>query len=314
MELIAARQNTVVNSSTDNRNSVERMGDREEGDAHWFLAQQKVATDEEAAREHLLKAANLANESARVNYLYRCLRDSVPVLLSLQTHVQWLVQSHTGPQIFKMLEVYSSNALCRRLKARLEKSLPLSNYKEGLRIFHEAFVHNVLGSSYAPHDRVFIEGKWKLLVDGKETTFENFRQGIPDILHELPPNALHTAALYGTGDVVRDLVQNYGVDLETKAQTQFINGTALQAAFLRHNMQTVQALVNLGADVLTLFSEQLLEAFLVQGDRDTLHWLHHLIPLMSHEKNREQARNAFSTILISSRALQGLIIQRNWSL
>lgn len=79
-------------------------------------------------------------------------------------------------------------------------------------------------------------------------------------------------------------------------------------------MSTVQALVDLVADFLTLFNGQTLDAFLIQGDRDLLHWLNHLIPLMTRKHNTMKARASFDSILLFSRAVQHTIVQSNWSL
>jgi len=286
----------------------------EKGDAHWYLAQRNIDTDQQKARHHCLAAGKLGHENGRVNYLYRCLRDSVVVTLKRRDHLQWLLESLTGPQVFKALGADTSTTVRQRLRNGLSKFLPMTPSKRRLAVFHEAFVHDVLGSSFAPHDRIFSEDRWKSIITGKEATFEKIPQGLSSMCSDLLSNVLHDTALYGTGDDVQDLVKRNDIDLERKAETESIYGTALQAAFLRHNMQTVQTLMNLGADILTLFSEEVLEVFLVEGDRGTLHWLHHLIPLMSNHLNREQAQGRFESVLISSSALRELVIHRNWSL
>jgi hypothetical protein len=158
--------------------------------------------------------------------------------------------------------------------------------------------------------------RWATIASVKERTFEKFRRGLGSLGEVVGPDALHQTAVFGTGDVVRDLVQRHKLDMETRACTSFHPGqaTALQAAFLRHNMSTVQALVDLGADVLPLFSSQTLEAFLIEGDRELLHWLNHLIPLLKNKDNAAKARVTFDSVLLSSRAVQRTVLQSNWSL
>jgi len=169
--------------------------------------------------------------------------------------------------------------------------------------------------AHPPHHQIFADGKWMTIESAAERTSENFRQGIGPIRKGLPPFVLHETAVYGTGDVVRDLLRTHSVDIDRKCQTNYHSGeaAALQVAFLRHNADTVQALVDQGADVLPLFSPKTLELFLIEGNRANLNWLNHLIPLMKEEKNRLQARKMFDSILLSNSGLQRTVVQSNWS-
>lgn len=183
-------------------------------------------------------------------------------------------------------------------------------------ILHETFVRDVLGGTYLPHHQVLSgTNRWSTITSARETEVEKFHKGLGSLGRVVGPDALHQTAVYGTGDVVRDLVKTHKLDLEIKARTSFHPGqaTALQAAFLRHNMSTVQALVDLGSDFLLLFDSQTLGAFLIEGDRDLLHWLIHLIPLKNKD-NAAKARMTFDSVLHSSKAVQRTVVQSNWSL
>ncbi|KAI1849825.1 hypothetical protein JX266_004774 [Neoarthrinium moseri] len=290
--------------------------DIEKGEAHWFLAAQMVRRSPDESLQHCLEAGKYGNDHGRVNYLYRCIRDSRAVALDRTTHIKWLLQSLTSKQIFSDLECYTSTGTFeRQLRSSFSEISSAFTTKYDLEILHDAFVHDVLGSTHSPHDQILINDKWATIVTAKETTYEKFREGTGSLRGDpLAEDALHEAALYGTGDLIRDLVLRHKIDIEKEADTLVVYGTALQAAFLRHNMQTVSALVDLGANVLPLFSEENLEAFLIEGHRETLHWLNHLIPLMRNENNRDRAQKTFNSILLTSKALQRVVIQRNWSL
>jgi hypothetical protein len=303
----------------------------ERAEAAWYLAQLAGRDQPRKRHELMLEAAKLGNQHGQVNYLYHCFRDSVPVAVDEQTHKAWLAASLTGEFVFKKLETYPTSPLQKIIfrgfqgfyvnadtknKADAMKDAGAET-KHRIAILHEAFVRDVLGGTYPPHHQVLSgSNRWATIVSAKERTFEKFRTGLGSLGKVMGPDTLHETAVYGTGDVVRDLVQTHKLDIEIKARTSFHPGqaTALQAAFLRHNMSTVQALVDLGADVLPLFSSRTLEAFLIEGDRDLLHWLNHLIPLMKNEDNAAKARVTFDSVLLSSRAVQRTVVQSNWSL
>jgi hypothetical protein len=303
----------------------------ERADAAWYLSQLAGRDQPRTRQELMLEAANLGNQHAQVNYLYRCFRDSVEVPVDQRTHEAWLAASLTGEFVFKKLETCPTSPLQKiilrgfqdfYLKADAKnKTLGMQNVGAGIEhriaILHEAFVRDVLGGTYPPHHQVLSDrNRWATIVSAKEKTFEKFRTGLGSLEKVMGPNTLHQTAVYGTGDVVRDLVQTHKLDIEVKASTSFHPGqsSAIQIALLRHNMSTLQALVDLGADVLPLFSSQTLDAFLIEGDRDLLHWLNHLIPLMKNKDNAAKARANFDFVLLSSKAVQCTVVQSNWSL
>ncbi|KAH6873479.1 ankyrin repeat-containing domain protein [Thelonectria olida] len=303
----------------------------ERAEAAWYLAQLTGRDQPRKRQELLLEAAKLGSQHGQVNYLFSCFRDSVTVAVDKQTHREWLVASLTGEFVFKKLETYPVPPLQKRMsrgfqgfytKFDIESNAAVledigAETKHWVAILHEAFVRDVLGGTYPPHDQVLTDSKrWATIVTAKERTFEKFYIGLGYSEEALGPDALHQTAVYGTGDVVRDLVQTHNIDIEIRAHTSFHPGqaTALQAALLRRNMGTVQALVDLGADVLPLFSAQTLEAFLMEGDRDLLHWLNHLIPLMKRKDNAKKARASFDSVLLSGGAVQRTVVQSNWSL
>jgi hypothetical protein len=289
--------------------------EEERGEAAWALAQLIIRDQPEKFRELCLTAGLFGNEHARVNYLYRGIRNSEAITLDTKVHVDWLVQSLTGPFVFKTLKFCPSSNLQQELRNGLSAGLGKSEAKHEIMALTERFVRDVCGEDHAPHHQVLRDGKWMTIASARERTFEKFRQGIEPIREDLPPYVLHETAVCGTGDVVRDLICTQNIDIDRKSRTDYHPGpaTALQLAFLRHNDDTVKALVDLGADVLPLFSTDTLEAFLIEGDRTNLHWLNHLIPLMK-EENAAEARKRYDSILLSHRALQRAIVQSNWSL
>lgn len=279
----------------------------------------------------MLEAAKLGNQQAQINYLYHWFGDSVAVFVDELAHKEWLVASLTGEFVLKKLETYPASPIQKRIvrgfqdfyaKAdTMNKSDTLKDpgteTKHEIAILHEGFVRDVLGGTYAPHHTMLSDGKRWATIDGaEERTFEKFRTAQESLTEVVGPDTLCQIAIYGTGDVVRDLVQKYKLDINMKAISPFHPGQeyALQAAFLRHNLSTLEALVNLGADVLPLFRSQTLEAFLIEGDRDLLHWLNHLIPRMKNKNNAAKARVAFDSVLLSSRAVQRTVVQSNWGL
>lgn len=60
----------------------------------------------------------------------------------------------------------------------------------------------------------------------QEKTFNELYLGLGNLEKTMGPETLHETAVYGTGDVVRDLVQTHNIDIETKAQTLFHPGQA----------------------------------------------------------------------------------------
>lgn len=303
----------------------------ERAEAAWNLAQLAGRDQCKKRQKLLLESAKLGNQHGQVNYLLCCFRDSVAVAIDEKTHIEWLIASLTGDFVLKRLDTFPTSPLQKRLfhgfqrfftKASTKNNAtsmkdPGAGIKYRIAILHEAFVRDVLGGTYPPNHQILTSSnKWATIFSAKEMTFEKFRKGVGSLREVLGPEALHETAVYGTGEVVRDLVRTYKVDLETRACTGFHPGqaTALQVAFLRHNMNTVHALIDLGADVLPLFSPQTLEAFLIEGDRTFLHFLNHLIPLMKSKHNAAKARETFNSVMLSSRAVQRTVIQSNWSL
>jgi hypothetical protein len=304
----------------------------ERAEAAWYLAQLAGPNQPKRRQELMLEAAKLGNQCAQANHLFLCLRDSVAIAVDAEAHMEWLVTSLTGDLVFKELDTYPASSPLRKrvfrgfhdfyAKADAKNKTNAMNYegaetKNRIAVLHEAFVRDVLGATYPAHHQVLIHGKgWGTIISAKKGTFEEFRAGIGSLGDGINPDALHHAAVYGTGSVVRDLVQRHKVNMEITACTSFHPGlaTALQAAFLRRNMSTVEALVNLGADILPLFTVPTLQAFLIEGDRDLLHWLNHLIPLIRNGDSAAKARVAFDSELLSSRAVQCTVVQSNWSL
>jgi hypothetical protein len=238
------------------------------------------------------------------------------VALDAETHISWLVQSLTGPFVLKPLEVYPVSKIKAKMRSGFTTGFEIGDPKRAVLALTERFIQDVVGDAPAPHHQIFVDSKWKTIVSAEEPTFEKFRQSVVSIKDGLPPHVLHETAVYGTGNAVRDLLRTHKIDIHRKCKTMYLPGeaTALQVAFLRHNVDTVQALIDQGADILPLFSRESLEAFLVEGTRDYLHFLDHLIPLMKESKNQEHARRMFDTILLANRGLQLTIIQSNWSL
>jgi len=287
--------------------------------AAWFLAQLAGSEKPDERLQLCLEAAELGSEPARINYLYLCFRDSIPVSIDPATQICWLWESLTSDFCFRRTDSSPTSTLKERV--RLGFTVFMNSFEVDvsghvLKIAREAFIRDVIGGTNPPHDQVWNNNRWQTLVTAKEMTFEKFRRGFGDMEDVLDPDILHTTAVYGTGDVVRDLVLTHDIPLERLARTPFHPGesTALQAAFLRHNWSTISALIDLGADVLPLFSKQTLEQFLIEGDRALLHWLNHLIPLMKHESNRRAARENFDSVLLCDRGVQCTVVQSNWSL
>ncbi|KAH6974500.1 hypothetical protein BKA56DRAFT_734054 [Ilyonectria sp. MPI-CAGE-AT-0026] len=331
-EMVSSDVSVMMKTSHDATLQSKDASKEERAEAAWYLAQLSIRDEQSTkGQELLLEAAKLGNHHAQVNYLYTCFRKSAAVLVDELTHKEWLIASLTGKFVFKKLETCPPSPIQKRIflgfqdfyakSDTMNKGHTLKDSGTGTKheiaILHEAFVRDVLGGTYPPHDTILVDGKgWGTIEGAKERTFEKFRTA-QESLRQVPgPDTLCRVAVYGTADVVRDLVQTYKLDVNMKAVSPFHPGQeyALQAALLRHNLDTLEALVNLGADVLPLFNLETLEAFLIEGDRDLLHWLNHLIPKMRNKDNAAKARVAFDSVLLSSRAVQCTVVQSNWSL
>jgi hypothetical protein len=296
----------------------------ERADAAWFLAQYYLKMERTdgaiiKSREFCCQAGLLGNEHGQVNYLYRCLRDAVEVGVDQDIHFRWLVNSLTGDYIFKPLDMFPASSIHSasiqsNLRKGFEKFFQQVESRRELEILNEVFVRDVLGSTSPPHDRVFINDKWTTLTTAKMKSFESFRQGFKDMEGKMGEDVLHETAVFGTGEVIRDLVQTYNLDVDRKIRHRLHPGlsTALQSALVSCNMDTVSSLIDLGADVLPLFSEESLKLVVVQGNRELLHWLNHLIPLMRHRKNASDAKKRFDHIVLTQ-GLEQAVLTSNWS-
>jgi hypothetical protein len=294
----------------------------EKASSAWFMAEYCMRgvsgpKDPKRSRGFCREAALLGHSRAQVNYLYSCLRDKVAVDLDAHIQVKWLAASLTSDYVFKPIDSFAGDATVKsKLRNGFETFFGTVEAKDCLDIMWEIFIQDVVGGSYAPSDKIVVDGKWDTIASAREKSFEEFRKSFGPMAQEISPDTLHEAAVFGNADVVRELIQTYNMDIDFSAQDgdKYIGQTPLQAAFLRHNRETVPALIDLGADVLPLFDLKILNSVIVNGNRWTLHWLNHLLPLM-HGKNAEPARKRFQNTFLdgdASGCLHKSIIQANW--
>jgi hypothetical protein len=155
-----------------------------------------------------------------------------------------------------------------RLRSILLTSLAyLSGQESGPRILKEYFIHATTRK---------IQGS-RLL--GKRS-FSEFRAAVEP--HETEQSWLHIAAQEANGDVIREIAKEHQHELNGIPGKD--STTPLQAALLCGNTSALLALIDLGADVRTLFGDSFIHTVIQSGDRLSLHFIQHLHSLMSKEE------------------------------
>ncbi|KAG4438268.1 hypothetical protein IFR05_006250 [Cadophora sp. M221] len=185
----------------------------------WSLSQyhtREVNRDLKLARGFCLKAALLGHSGAKINYLYSCMRDEVVIEVDARTEVTWIVESLTSDHTFKVFEFdFRPQEIRSRLNTGFEKYFSAVDPEDCKLILRAVFVNDILGASYASPDTVFTNGKWGTLTTAQEKKFEEFRKGFGDMENNIEEDTLHEVAVFGNGDVIRELVQKHNVDVDS---------------------------------------------------------------------------------------------------
>jgi hypothetical protein len=267
------------------------------------------------ALEKCFEAAKLGHRRSQSVCAMRCLRDP-----PLQKNVdqkefdEWTLQALTGNSVFEILPSQIQKTLDEGFKKMIE-----TPFSEDLRrVFAEFFVLHVIGT-HLPRNTTFDREEGVFHVGKKEyeaRTVAEFKSS-SDLGTGL--DMLYHLALFGNEHVIRELASTENLDLDAVVRrgssTEHTGMTALQIAFLRHNTSVVSALIDLSADVMTLFEPSFLSAIIRNGDRWSLHFLNHLILLMQ-EHSQKVAREAFDAAIAGTQrsppGLQMAIHQNNW--
>lgn len=240
--------------------------------------------DVEQARSHSLDAGKLGNRNGRCSYLLLCAQ-SRPPSFGLQDDelCDWLAEVLTNGREMNVLRNLNklsvpmavSSSVHNAIKGFFSSIAPA----ECLDILLQSFRDSVLKRPLTP----------RLL---SKATFAEFRACVRvDPREEI--NWLHLAAKEGSPNVVRELV--LGQKLDPNSMEDGL--TPLEAAFLNNNMAAVETLIDLGADLLPLFQDRTLLHVVQNGTRFCLHFIKHLIPLMSPGEGKQSATASLARVI-----------------